>query len=508
MAAGIRAAAGLATRVVTAAMAVYVTGLLACYFFAALGIKRHHLESASFIFVALLLLRIWLMPPGHGDVPPGRVAGIAVLMALVAAIAYSRALSVGFLSDDYVIQSWILDGRVPWDGSRFVRPVALTLWHVILSLAGGSVALHVLSIALHATNGALAACLAARLGLSRPAVIVAALVFVLWPTQVEAVVWAAALFDVLAATWVLLAVLLCLRETPLVSDAVDVSLVCALAALALFTKESAVALPVLALIAAAPRWVRARGWQKRGATLLAILAGATVAYLIWRVSAGLPVAGTPTFSRYVLKEQLSRTFATLAAPLSIETIGGHPIVAWLFAAVVVILAATATLGPGPRQNGHVVAAQGMSWSLIAAAPTLGFLLIGAYLDGSRYLYLPALGWGLTLGGLLDASSRDHRARLGTAALLAGLVGCAALQQQRSLSDWRAAATERDRILREAVALATAAQCDEVSVEQLPRTFKGAQLFNNGFAEALRAARPSRGPRQCRWTWAGGAFRPD
>jgi hypothetical protein len=211
----------------------------------------------------------------------------------------------------------------------------------------------------------------------------------------------------------------------------------------------------------------------------------------------------------VLKEHLSRTFATLGTPLSAESIGDHPIVALLFASLAIVLAMASMLASRGREAGHVVAVQGLVWSVAAVAPTLGFLLIGSYLDGSRYLYLPAVGWGLTLGGLLDAASYRRSIGLAMGTLLTGLIACAALQQQRTLAEWRASAEARDRILSEAVKLAEAAQCEDVSAQQLPPRLKGAQLFNNGFAEALRAARGQpRGSRHCQWTWTGAAFRED
>jgi hypothetical protein len=495
-------------RAVTALAAAYLVTLIVCYLFGACGIRRHHLESAAFIFIAAALLRLCVSWP-HLEAPAAADTArrYGPVLAIGAAALFSSAITVGWLSDDYVLRSWVLEGRFRWAGAQFVRPVALALWHLVFRAGGGAVTLHLLNIALHAANTVLAARLAARVGLSTAGAIVAAAVFFVWPTQVEPVVWAAGIFDVLGTTWMLLALVLYLRESPWLPRALDVIPICGLMALALFTKESAVALPPLALVAAAPRCRRTPG-SSRQIRLVVWMTIASAAYLLWRLAADLPIAGTSTFSRYVVKEQLSRTFGTLAVPFAEPVIQGFPVLALLVTSGVVVFGAMAILQDRLSRS-HVVAAQGLVWAMVAAAPAMGFLFIGPYLDGSRYLYLAALGWGWVLGGIFDAVSSRRGTHRAAAAFLAVLFAAAAFQQQRLLSDWRGAAEARDRILAEAVRFAEVTQCGAASVSGLPRTFKGAQLFNNGFAEAFEEVRASPATvRPCRWAWTGSAFKKD
>lgn len=492
-------------RVMLALAAGYVVFLLACYFFGASGVKRHHIESACFIFAAIALARTFSSRVSDSQLPNAGGLQLASAVALLGAAAYWRALGVGLLSDDYVLRSWVLAGHLSWVDSQLARPVALALWRVVFALGGGAASLHLVNVALHVTNTILAGRLAARLGLGRPGVVVASIVFLLWPTQVEPVVWSAGVFDVLATTWMLGALLICMRDGPILRRGLDVVLVCALAALALFTKESAVALAFLALVAMVFRPAHRLGSPRQILLFISILCS-TAAYMCWRVWAHLPVVGTSSVSRYVVKEHLSRTFSALALPFSEQSIHAHPLLAFLVAAGITVLAAASLIQTDRRSRSHVVALKGMVWCVVASAPTIGLLFIGPYLDGSRYLYLAALGWGVALGGILEALW-DHRyLRWAGIGFIASLFVAAGVEQQQRLSDWQVAASERDRMITEASRLATERQCGSISVSNLPPRFNGAQLFNNGFAEAVREARAtSISSRQCDWAWTGSAF---
>ena len=490
----VRALLGLAT--------AYLAVLLACYFFGAYGVRRHHVESASFILAALVVARWFFIPAGEGSTETAAsfwpVAAIAVVGG---SAAYFRTGGIGLLSDDYVLRRAVLDGHLLW-GSQFARPAALWIWRVVFLAGGGAAALHLLNLGLHVTNAALAGIFAARLGLRRAGACAAMLVFLLWPTQVEPVAWAAGIFDLVSATWMLLALLLLLRERPLISRSADIGVACALAVLALLSKESAVALPFLALLAVAPDRRRLRAAVPIAIAMVIAIA----AYMAWRVRTGLPVAGTATWSRYVVKEQLSRTFGALALPLSAPSIDARPLIAFLVVAGLLLLCAVAFIGAHRDRQGRTIALQGLAWCVVAAAPTIGFLFIGPYLDGSRYLYLSTLGWGLAIGGLLDTVWDRRPLGWIAAAFIAAILLVAGVEQQRRLGDWRQAAIERDRILTEAVRFAGPRGCASLSATGLPPRFQGAQLFNNGFPEAFeeRIGKPAGSP--CSAIWTGMEFR--
>ena len=492
-------------RILLALVSLYTVSLVACYASNLFGVKRHNVESACFIFGAVVVARV---------LSTGTVDSLAryeasrkptVLIVLVGVAVLSGGIGVGLLSDDYVLRRWIEAGHLRWVGPQFARPVAQGLWSVVFTAGGGATSLHVLNITLHILNSILVWRLGATLGLTPRSAYVAAAVFLLWPTQVEPVVWAAGIFDVLSTFFMLTALSVTHTARPTISRAVETPLVATLTLLALFSKESAVALPGLFLLTR--YWASARVFgSARDRMLFLTMLSCTAAYFGWRLWAQLPLESGVVVSRYVLKEQISRTIASLALPVSETTARSHP---WLAAAVssfVPVLVAISLCRPGRKWLGIGLSLRGAAWCVIAAAPTVGLLVVGAYLDGSRYLYCATLGWGFLVGGLLDSVGDNpilERAAVSSALAVLVLVG---IEQQLRLADWRGAAVERDRLLAEAIGLADRSECRTVSVSGLPPRFQGAQLFNNGFSEALDASRPIvTGHRQCEWRWTGIAF---
>jgi hypothetical protein len=215
-----------------------------------------------------------------------------------------------------------------------------------------------------------------------------------------------------------------------------------------------------------------------------------------------------TFSRYIATQQISRTFATLAVPLSTDSASRMPLVAAGFAIVALAIAVVPRLMSVERRHADVMAVQGLAWSLIAALPAIGYLFIGARLEGSRYLYTPAAGWAIYAAAGVDAFwQRGLMARVlvGVAALC---VSAAAIgESSRLLRDWQQAAVARDVILSSAAEVSSRHDCAVVTFTGVPETLGGAQLFRNGLNEAVASvtnAHPS-GRRTCALHWDGREF---
>jgi hypothetical protein len=179
----------------------------------------------------------------------------------------------------------------------------------------------------------------------------------------------------------------------------------------------------------------------------------------------------------------------------------HPFVVAIVAALWVCVALFVAWRP--TATSRRFALLGLAWTVIAAAPAIGYLFIGPDLDGSRYLYLPCAGWAFFV-----AAAAGRPQRIGPRLALLGLCAIVAvpvlLERQRLIGQWTDAARQRDEILSAATEAAREQQCGEVIVAGLPPRYRTAQLFNNGFAEALALMRgPATGTRSCQFAWSGG-----
>jgi hypothetical protein len=124
---------------------------------------------------------------------------------VAAAVLYFPTLSVGFLSDDYVLARLAAQNEFLGGSWEFFRPLPV----LCFKLAGAHpVVLHSAIIMLHGVNAALVAALAAAAGQPPAAAVVAGALFLTFPAHAEAVAWCSGLQDVLMTTGVLTAVAL------------------------------------------------------------------------------------------------------------------------------------------------------------------------------------------------------------------------------------------------------------------------------------------------------------
>lgn len=181
---------------------------------------------------------------------PGRGRATAAIVFAVAFVAYLPALWTGFTADDFFILARLKEfGGLSHPLSYFTatgffeyyRPLTF-LVHAADWLIWGlnPAGFHLTNLLLHATSSVLVFMLGRRL--DSPATgLVAALLFALHPASHEAVYWVSARFDLLA-TCLTLASLLLLTGSPAAYVAGVVVF-----GLALLSKESALALPVMFL---------------------------------------------------------------------------------------------------------------------------------------------------------------------------------------------------------------------------------------------------------------------
>jgi protein O-mannosyl-transferase len=502
----------LALGIALSATAVYLLALLFRYVFGAAAVQRHHVESASYLFAVAALVTAFRHTPTIGPAPgadspgagspragsPGASPTFIAAFVAAAWVVYGHTVSLGLFSDDFVLAERALAGR--WVAGGFLRPVPASVWAIILSATRSPVALHALNITLHGINAALVCMLARRFDFPSGAAAAAGVLFLTFPGSVEAVVWPAAIHDVLATACALGFLLLSQRR----GSAVRVIAATTVLILGLLSKESAVAIPLLAvvLLVRLPDPRRTAAWP-------ALVAGALVClfYVAVRLtSMALPEAYAAAPSRYVVKELIARPIGALAIPWSTAVLDSWPALGFVWALAVVVAAAAYAW----RTN-KVVTLSTVVRCLIAVfvgvLPVYSMFFITGDLENARYLYLSTAFWVLAVVAFTTTLAAS-RAGFATAGVLGLAVAAGVAGVQLHLGAWREAAGLRDRVLSAAQAIIERAPCPAVSLAGAPDSVRGAYVFRNGLAEAVTlrtGAVARRRPADCRFIWNGSTF---
>jgi hypothetical protein len=336
------------------------------------------------------------------------------------------------------------------------------------------------NILLHGVNGYLTYTLGRELGESSRVAATAGLLWLTFPGAVEAVTWLSGLQDVLMTFLVMCFLVSGLRGR------VFFALGCLV--LATFTKESAVCGPVLLLVLRIRRDVPL--------SLLAMSAAWSLLFGLARLYLKPPEGFFQPLTPYFVKEFISGLFGSLAMPFTREQMFEYPIlVSTLLVAFAVMMAALiGRLRDRPLWTGSAALA---AWGLIAALPVYGYFHISPDLQGTRYLYLPAVGWSLLMGSL-SSRSQHSVSRLALAVLIGGSCVGTILHQQR----WREAAGHRDAVLLQATERARALGCLNARFQGGPDSYAGVYVFRNGISEATSRMGLSRddAPVDCLFEW--------
>ena len=508
MAADPRHALSRALTQIACAATAYTIVLLSGFYFHFFTVRRHHIESASFMLIAFLLVSVLSRRVSAEPAPllesytlsNGAITSFAIVGAL---LLYFPVIDAGLFADDFVLLDAARQGRLTVWGELF-RPAIFVLWRAVAAVTDSPASwLHLLNIVLHGLNGAMVGALTSRLGLPHWS-IAAAVLFLVFPGAVEAVAWPAGLQDVLMTTFLLAFLILTLSEQP---DRRRWLTAAALLVAALATKETAVCAPVLALCLILPN----RRWRSTWSGL-ALAAGVVASFLAVRMLL-LPFPQTYRSipDRYATKELLVRPFQSLLVPMRDVEVQALPIIALALAGLFVIaLCAAAAKWSRWSVPFHMsLAATGVI--LASVAPVYSYFFVTGDLQGSRYLYLASAGWVLLTVTVLDASTRRHRAAVRATA--AFMMICWIVATRAHIGLWDDAGDTRDRIIRAADAQMKAAQCAEWAVHGIPAEIQGVPTFVNGFPEAMRAHTTARirvapgtaDAGECRMIWTGTAF---
>ena len=371
----------------------------------------------------------------------GVLAAALLVAGLTLAVA-APALHYGFVYDDRAVvlerqPFWELGPRAflastPWVTGRHLTAVSLDLDRL-------GVGNPLLPLPFHRTNLALAALLsvmvlafALRVGLSPLAATAAAALFAVHPAHVDAVVWIVGRAELLAAVGALAVMLLCVRPPGDAgrSNPWWIAPGCAaFGMLAVHSKESALCLPLLVVLA--------RVFLGPRVAWLPALAGAIVALLSWGLVTGAamtsvertqfvdnPLVYAPVLERIPKALAILWDYARLLVwphPLlqdrSWAATNPGLVEGWLGAAAWVAAAA----GIWKLRRREPLMAFALAWFPVAFAITGNVVKPIGTLMAERLLLLPSLSVCLLAGAGVDALARTATARRAAAVGVAAAV---------------------------------------------------------------------------------------
>lgn len=296
--------------------------------------------------------------------------------------------------------------------SSYYRPVFLTLSTLYYQAVEGDPGdWHAAAVVLAALIGALACGFFLRLGLPPPVALLASLVFSLHPAHVSSVAWVSGMQEVLAALFVLCAVL------AILSARLPIAVAALFYALALLSKE--VSIGLMAFVALWALYERSqRLWRTT-----AVMAGVTVLYLAARVAVlgglAVPFPGAPGIGQSLPAVPVA--FATylrlLVAPVEFSffrperpVYGPFSAPVLISVAIIAVLAGLAWWAIKKRRE----LALPFAWLTTFLLPVLNiWALHPQWMMTDRYLFLPSLALPWLLAVLLP-----RRAQIVTLSILA------------------------------------------------------------------------------------------
>ena len=459
---------------------------------------RSTLNIAAFTFLALVGFALFArsndMRVLESAIPGKRIWRWPLLAAILAPIPFLFALNAPFLFDDYVHlataaqESWqavvyrsFVDHPIGGDG--FFRPLGNLYFWLNFRRAGWSAeAWHTCSLAIHIANTLLLRVFLRRIGCSLAASFFGTLFFAWHASNVEAVCWTAASFDLLAAFFSL--IVLTMVVSPQVSR-MKILPIMFVGALACLSKESAYCLPLLAASLAFFKR-EGRGRMLRNSACLAIACAAVFVLRIWylqgiggyRTAGGNPMVLSFHFVS-VSQALLLRLWAVLFFPVNWSTSAEL----WLGISAALMLVSLASVVFYMRASARGISAA-LLFTLCAALPVFPILLIGSDLAGARVLYLPSIGISL-LWTQIFAAGAGRKTIVGSLGVSVLLFQLTALLHNELI--WKHEATVAHQACFDTAVLLTSYPGSKVYAASLPKIRRGVYSLANGFPQCVSAA---------------------
>ncbi len=358
-----------------------------------------------------------------------------LLSVILTAALYGRAIYLPFFFDDldhmpFVAATGLLDIWGSSGGFPYYRPLGATIWRFFFQLLNENnpLVLHAFNLILHITNGTLIALIVAKFSQNnerlRWAAPLAAAFFIVFPFSYQAVPWIGAVYHLLAASLILIAVYATISRVDHPSNAY-LLLGIGAAFLAPFAHENGVVLPLLLPLAA---FLFRPSRFKINLTSLSIWTAPTAAWLIiWllvpkgRSDGFFPINFEAVWQNTVYFLQ-GLTFPTTIFTGRLVSQGGwHDFTTtYLFAAVGILLIVIG-YQTAKKQLQRIILF-GLGWFVVSSLPAV-FLLDFAYiLSSPRLLMIPSVGVAIVWAGVICALWESVRYKAILRAFSIGLAG--------------------------------------------------------------------------------------
>ena len=366
-------------------------------------------------------------------VPPRARLLFLPLAFLAVFLAYGRSLDGGFVFDDHHFVENNPSIRTPKNAFRFFsdpstqssredlnsdiyRPLA-TLSFALNKAAFGDSPAHfrVINILMHSCNTLLVLYLGVLLGFEWMYAALMAALFALFPTSVESFVWISGRSGVLSTALILCA-LICFIKSVKLEKAGYLPLASLFTIAALFTRETSVVIPLLALAYLISERLPVKKHLCAVGAYLALPAALFVLLRFFMLgkfqqmphpNLPLPVlAALPfiIFAKYI--DVLLYPFSMLITYT--DTINARLGAFWfyfLFALAVFLLYAALTVLL--RARGEKAASFGLLWLVISLLPVLGIASMTIYMS-ERLLYLPLVGFAMAAASAARYLNEKYR----------------------------------------------------------------------------------------------------
>lgn len=478
-------------------------------------------KSLLFLMVLAFMIRAFFprKPSQDQEKAPAEILGmedhlsavklVAILLLIVLIVfgIYHKTLNTFFVSDDFEFLSLFRQSHDLSFDALFgfmkdlglIRPLAVaskwldhTLW------AFDPRGYHLTNILLHAVNSFLVFLILYSLRRKYVLSAFCALLFAVYPVHQEVVAWISNRADLLCGFFFLLALFLYVlsrKKDTLRSAGALFSLVAFL--LALGSKEMAITLPLIIILLDYLLPHDGKRFRLRQAKFYVpyflVLAGYIILRILFLGNLGGYVEEHQTFLRidlgflYDLRNVVMRPFTALAFPLNRALFANA---GYLKAAFLLLIAAFVMLLSLRKGRNSPLIVFGAFLTVIAVLPAFRILFISADMQGSRHLYLAAIGASIIISGTIESFYRTPRRMIpawlaiGSIIFLGFLTGISYVQT----TPWVHAADLSKKIVDDGVrSLLPVKPGTTVYVVDLPDNEQGAYVFRNGFPSAMHLA---------------------